>query len=298
MMSGDPGMELTRGVSPRVVRRDRLTLTESCCEALEEAIETGAYRPGSRLPSEAELAEQLDVSRPTVRDALRMLVERGLIVRRHGHGTFVREHRIQKDLTRNFGITDMIRSAGCVPSAKETQVLRVRADAEVAAALEVPVGDEVWEIERVRLADDRPVVLSTDYLAGDALEESDLDAVLSGGEQSVYTLLYNVCGLTISRGEAQLAPCKTTARLRALLGVKSGAPLLCIRQVDFDQRDRPVVYSVEYHVADWVSFSVERTGPGMGAIEHGSREGGHLAPATGQRTVSSEATSGVRVLRN
>ena len=269
------------------MRRDRLTLTESCCEALEEAIATGAYRPGSRLPSEAELAGLLNVSRPTLRDALSMLVERGLILRRHGQGTFVREHRIQKDLNRNFGITDMIKSAGCTPSAKGTQVRQVAADAEVAAGLEVPVGHPVWEIERVRLADDRPVVFSIDYFAEDLLGSEDLEEVINGGEQSVYTLLYTLRGLTISRGEAQLAPCKTTARLRTLLEVKSGAPLLCIRQVDFDQRDRPVVYSIEYHVADWVSFRVERVGPGLTAVDHWPR--GDAASVSTRQVASDRA---------
>ena len=101
-----------------MVRRDRVTLTQSCAEALEEAIRLGTYRPGSRLPSEAELAEQLAVSRPTLRESLRLLEERGMISRRHGRGTFVRERPIQKELNRNFGITSMIRAAGYEPSAQ------------------------------------------------------------------------------------------------------------------------------------------------------------------------------------
>jgi DNA-binding GntR family transcriptional regulator len=51
------------------------------------------------------------------------------------------------------------------------------------------------------------------------------------------------------------------------LDVKPGTPLLCIRQVDFDQHGRAVVYSVEYHVADWVLFSVERLGPGIATTD-------------------------------
>lgn len=296
-MASDVSNEEPRHAEPRVVRRDRLTLTESCCQALEEAIAAGVYRPGSRLPSEAELAEQLAVSRPTLRDALRMLVERGLILRRQGQGTFVREQRIQKDLNRNFGITDMIKSAGYTPSARDTHVRNAPAEAEVAAGLRVPVGERIWEIARVRLADDRPVVFSTDFIIGDLLAEHDLEEIISGREQSVYSLLYRLCGLTISRGEAQLAPCKTTTRLRTLLEVTSGAPLLCIRQVDFDQRGRPVVYSVEYHVADWVSFSVDRIGPGAAAIDYLQRGGGHVGSTPSLRTASNAMTSDGPVLR-
>ena len=154
---------------PRVVRRDRVTLTQSCAEALEEAIEAGTYRPGSRLPSEAELADQLAVSRPTLRESLRLLEERGMIRRRHGRGTFVRERPIQKELNRNFGITSMIRAAGYAPSVQGGVVTGLDADAEVAERLALDVGDPVWRVERVRMADDRPVVFSTDTVPGHLL---------------------------------------------------------------------------------------------------------------------------------
>jgi GntR family transcriptional regulator len=253
-------------VSPaelRVVRRDRVTLTQSCAEALEEAIESGAYRPGARLPSEAELAEQLAVSRPTLRESLRLLEERGMIRRRHGRGTFVRERPIQKELNRNFGITSMILAAGYRPGSRDGNVVSIKADAELVARLGVVLGDPVWQIERVRLADERPVVFSIDSLPEHLVAREDLDRLLEEEDQSLYSALYSLRGIAVHRGEAELVPCKATAELRALLDVKPGAPLMCMRQVDFDQHGRAVVYSVEYHVSDWVRFSVERLGPGM-----------------------------------
>jgi len=252
---------------PRVVRRDRVTLTQSCAEALEEAIEAGTYRPGSRLPSEAELAEQLAVSRPTLRESLRLLEERGMILRRHGRGTFVRERPIEKELNRNFGITGMIRAAGYAPSVRGGAVASAVADADLADRLALAVGDSLWRLERTRLADDRPVVFSIDTIAGNLLARDDLDDVVSGEEQSLYSLLHRLRGIVIYRGEAELIPCRASGELRERLEAKAGAPLLCIKQVDFDQRGRAVLYSVEYHVADWVRFSLERVGPGIATID-------------------------------
>jgi GntR family transcriptional regulator len=250
-----------------VVRRDRVTLTQSCAEAVEQAIELGTYRPGSRLPSEAELSEQLAVSRPTLRESLRLLEERGMIIRRHGQGTFVRERPIHKELNRNFGITSMIRAAGYKPSSRDTRVVGILADEKLAQTLRVALGASVWQIERVRLADERPVVFSIDSIPEHLVAREDLDQVVSDADQSLYSLLHRVRGVVIHRGEAELVPCKATPELRTLLEVKSGTPLLCIRQVDFDQRGRAVVYSVEYHVADWVRFSVERLGPGLATTD-------------------------------
>lgn len=251
----------------RVVRRDRVTLTQSCAEALAAAIESGAYRPGARLPSEAELAAELAVSRPTLRESLRLLEERGMISRRHGQGTFVRERPIQKELNRNFGITSMIRAAGYTPSVRQSVVTATTADAELAERLAIGVGDPLWRVERVRLADDRPVVFSIDSVPGHLLARDDLDDVVSGEEQSLYSLLHKLRAIVIYRGEAELVPCRASAELRDRLEAKSAAPLLCIKQVDFDQRGRAVVYSVEYHVADWVRFSLERVGPGIATID-------------------------------
>lgn len=252
---------------PRVRRRDRVTLVQSCFEALSAAIESDSYRPGDRLPSEVELAEELAVSRPTLREALHLLEARGMVRREHGRGTFVRERPINKDLNRNFGITTMIRDAGYSPSVRGGVILSALADAELAEKLGLNRGDPIWQIERVRLADDRPVVLAIDSLSGRLASRDELDQLVSGEEQSLYAMLHKLRGIVIRRGEAELLPVRTRLKLRDRLELKPGVPLLCIKQVDFDSRDRPCVYSVEYHVADWVRFCLNRVGPGAGSID-------------------------------
>ena len=266
-MSSPPDETVRPSGEPRVMRRDRVTLTQSCLEALSSAIESGTYPPGSRLPSETELAEELAISRPTLRETLRLLEARGMVRRQHGRGTFVRERPINKDLNRNFGITTMIRDAGYVPSVRGGVIVSSLADAELAERLDLKRGDPIWQIERVRLADDCPVVFAVDSLPGHLVAREDLDELVSGEEQSLYALLYRLRGIVVHRGEAELLPVRPHLTIRECLGVKAGAPLLCIKQVDFDGRDRPCVYSVEYHVADWVRFSLERVGPGM-ASQH------------------------------
>ena len=263
-----PAREPARSAAElRVVRRDRVTLTQSCAEALEEAIELGMYRPGGRLPSEAELAEKLAVSRPTLREALRLLEERGTIRRHHGRGTFVCERPPHEALNRNFGITSMIRAAGCEPSTRHGRVVPIMADADLAERLGLTPGDPLWQIERLRLADDRPIVFSIDSLPSYLVAPADLDALVSGKEQSLYHLLYERRGVAVHRGEAEFLPCRASAELPGLLQVKSGTALLCMRQVDFDQHGSAIVYSVDYHVPDWVTFKLERVGPGSATSE-------------------------------
>jgi GntR family transcriptional regulator len=239
----------------------RGSLTDSCVEALTRAIGSGAYLPGSPLPSETDLAAQLDVSRATLREALRTLEEQRLITRRHGRGTFVSEVPIVKDLHRNFGITAMIRAAGYHPSTLNQNLEKTTATREIAGKLGLKTGSPVMKLRRLRLADERPVVLSTEILPGHIFNQPDLD-LLSDDGQSLYTYLYREKGIAIYRGWAELIPMRATADLAAALEVKRGTVLLCISQVDFDDRGTAVMYSIEHHVADWVRFNIERIGPG------------------------------------
>ena len=111
---------------------ERKTLTEIAHQELRKAITGGTFRPGSQLPTEAELCEMLGVSRTVVREALRVLEDDGLVARRHGVGTFVRNHPILKNLNFNFGITEMIESAGSQPGTSHLAIKKETADAEKA----------------------------------------------------------------------------------------------------------------------------------------------------------------------
>jgi GntR family transcriptional regulator len=247
---------------PAVSRKQaRGSLTDSCVEALTEAIGSRVYAPGDPLPSETDLATQLDVSRATLREALRTLEDRQLIIRRHGRGTFVNEVPIVKDLHRNFGITAMIRAAGYHPATANQVLETTPATREIAEKLCVQPESPVTRLRRLRLADKRPVVLSTEFLPGHICTDKDLN-LLSDNHQSLYTFLYRHKGIAIYRGRAELIPMKATVELAVALEVKRGSLLLCISQVDFDDRGRAVMYSIEHHVADWVHFVIERIGPG------------------------------------
>ncbi len=247
------------------VKSGRVSLTQSCADAIAAAISGGAYSPGSQLPAEAQMASNLGVSRATLRDALRQLQDRGLIVRRHGRGTFVAKRPIPKDLNRNFGITAMIRSGGYRPGTRGLQLREEAADRELALSLGLAPGDPVTVMERVRLANDRPVVWSSDAVPRRLLDLADAEA-MSGDDASLYGLLYKLHQITVYRGVAELSPKSATASLASLLQVRRGAPLLYIKQVDYDGSGTPVLCSVEYHVSDWISFTLERVGPGT-AVE-------------------------------
>jgi GntR family transcriptional regulator len=223
---------------------------------LREQLRRGDHPPGGKLPSEPDLAARLGVSRPTLREALRLLEDQGLIVRRHGSGTYVANRLpLANSLHENFGVERLIRATGAEPAVREARWAELPADEELAGALEVPLGSPVSVLERVRVSDGVPVVHSHDHLPPDAVTGDG--PPLAG---SLYDYLA-AAGRPVAFGEALLEPGVADGPTAAALGVDVGSPLLTIRQTDFDTDGAPVLYSVERHLASAFEFRVHRSGP-------------------------------------
>ncbi len=243
--------------------KTRRALANQVRQRLRLLISNGTYPPGARLPNEEELSESLGVSRTTLREALQGLAEEGLILRRHGHGTFVNQRPLQlkNSLDLNFGVTDLIRATGHTPGTRDVVVHTQPARQYVASRLGIAPEDEVLSIERVRLADSRPVIFSIDILPMALLETLTYEVTeLYTG--SLYQFLAQRAGLTIHHGIAQIQPLVAEAWLARKLDLSPGALLLYLEQVDYTPDQKPVLFSQEYHVPNAFEFTIYRRGPG------------------------------------
>ena len=244
----------------RSARAEKKTLTEIAEQELRQAIARGTFRPGAQLPTEAELCQMLGVSRTVVREALRVLEENGLVIRRHGVGTFVRDHPILKNLNFNFGITEMIESAGLVSGTSHLAIRSESADQEMAEQLRVTLGTPLVTVERVRTADGHPVVYSLDTLPEALLKRAEIDPQLFL-THSIYNILQTSLGQVIEYGIARLLPVAGPDFVTEKLALPKGALTLYIVQTDYSPDDKPLVYSREYHLPDAFDFIVWRRGP-------------------------------------
>ena len=241
-------------------KAERKTLTEIAQDELRQAITSGTFRPGSRLPTESELCEMLGVSRTVVREALRVLEEDGLVSRRQGVGTFVRNHSILKNLNFNFGITEMIESAGLKSGTSHLAIKKEPADQEKAEQLRVALGTPLFTVERIRTADGRPVVYSLDTFAETLVQRANFDPELLRTE-SIYNLLQTSLGQVIEYGIARLLPIEAPQPVAEKLQLAAKALTLYIVQTDYSSDDEPLIYSCEYHLPDAFDFVVWRRGP-------------------------------------
>jgi GntR family transcriptional regulator len=231
-------------------------------DELKQRIDRGELPAGTRLPSEPDLAAELQVSRATLREALRALELEGLLRRRQGSGTFVADHpRVANSLDVNFGVTEAIRAAGMTAGMAHCRHWVEPASAGEAALLELEPGQDVLVVERVRTAEGKPVVLSRDIFPSRLLAGHE-QAVQEMLKRSIYEVLEGDLGIVIHHGVARFRPVRADRAVAGRLGVPRGELLLYLWQVDYALDGTPVISSHEFHLADAFDFSVVRRGPG------------------------------------
>ncbi|MEU9207672.1 GntR family transcriptional regulator [Streptomyces sp. NPDC048415] len=220
-------------------------------QQLEAAIEHGALTPGSLLGNEIELAARLGLSRPTVRQAIQSLVDKGLLVRRRGVGTQVVHSQVKRPLELS-SLYDDLESAGQRPATHVLVNAVEPASAEVAAALGVPEGGDVHRVERLRLAHGEPMAYLRNFLPPDLLE---LDS-----ERMEATGLYRLmrtAGITLHSARQSVGARAATVEEGERLGEPAGAPLLTMQRTTFDDTGRAVEFGSHIYRASRYSFEFQ-----------------------------------------
>ena len=245
---------------PTISRPIHATLTDQTVQAIQEAVKQGKFLPGSQLPPEMELLQMLGVSRTTLREALRILEEQRLIRKRRGLGTFVMERAIVKDMSQNFGITEMISQAGYTPGTRDFDIYLEPSSKAIAEKLDIPNDSTLVVIDRVRTANDTPVVWTRDIMPQSYLG-AWMPTIEELSQESLYDCLERYTNIRITNGSASFSPVQANREIAEKLNGQRNSLLLLIEQVDNDQSQRPVLYSVEYHLTDKFNFIIQRKGP-------------------------------------
>ena len=248
---GEPAIPGLRGPGGRTAD-DRQPKYLRIHANLRERISSGRWLPGSALPSQRELADEFGVSIMTLRQALQLLTDEGLIETRHGSGTFAAA-RYAYDLghLRSFA-SDLIAQGAKIT----TELLAAEAvtpPADVAARLGTP--GEALRVRRLRLSDGRPLIVQTSYLPvtlAEVVEPAGL------GRQGLYALLAGH-GLTIARAQESISPTTLGADDARDLARPEGSPALLSHRVSFTAADVPLIDDRALLAADSIVLTVNRS---------------------------------------
>lgn len=231
------------------------SLTDQVKAHLKERIVDGEFDEG-RIPPETELAEELGVSRTTVRDALTRLEQEGVIWRKQGSGTFVNQPglQIKSRLEEMWAYEDVLEAHGYTPSVRVLRTETAEADADLAGDLQIEPGDPVLVIEKLFLENRKPVVLTINRIPAE---------LLSGGEEvdgrvRLPELLEEHADRHLAYYLSEIAPVALSAHAAKQLGLKRGTPAISFEEIGFDQDNTPVVQATSYFNDDLLRLRLIR----------------------------------------
>lgn len=240
------------------LRIDRRPLHIQARQHLLKLIEEGTYDPGEQLPSESNLAAQLGISRPTLREALFNLEQEGVIVRKHGVGTFVASaygERLTSGLERLDSILAMADQQDM-----STQVLRLRveqipADEQLARKLQLPTATPLTCVRRTIAVDGHSAAYLVDFASTEVLPPESVDASFDG---SVLDLLRRRNSIRVCEAVAEITAITADSLLAEHLDVTPGEALLLLSETLLTEDFVPIEFSRNYFLPDFFDLHVLR----------------------------------------
>ena len=221
-------------------------------EAIRRQVRDGQLiDKAGRLMTEAELGRHFGVSRITIRNAISPLVNEGMFARTRGRGTFLRSNQPENWVGRLMGFSETIRDAGYQAGAKVLQQgMTNRHDAEVREQLRERA---VWQLKRLRLADDTPIAIEHAFYPPDIgleLEKRDLTSII------MYRVFEEELGHPIKEAKQTISASLADAASAKMLGVKAGSPLLAIERLTLGTEGRPLELLRSVYLPDYFRLSI------------------------------------------
>ncbi|THA71229.1 GntR family transcriptional regulator [Streptomyces sp. A0958] len=244
---------ITRLIS--IDRSSPVPLYFQFAQQLQRLIESGTLAPGTRLENEISLADRFGLSRPTMRQAMQHLVDKGLLARKRGVGTQVVNNRVRRQVELSSLFEDLQRE----DRRPRTEVLSLRtvpATGRVATALRLEPGTDTLAMRRLRYADDEPIAVMENHLPANLLSLTEEDLVTHG----LYALLRQA-GVALRSAEQTIGARRATAAESRLLAESRGGTLLTMERTVLGDVGHPVEFGSHLYRASRYSFEMTLTAP-------------------------------------
>ncbi len=221
-------------------------------EALVDEIRSGIYSEGDRFPSDTELVERYGVSRGTIREALKMLFQRGYLIRAQGKGTFVTYRKIQQDPDHLIGFSELMRRNNIHPSARIIEKKITTPGEWLTNIMKLKPSDKVVRIVRLRLGDEQPLIIERSFFNFTYFEpllDKDLE------NNSIYELLYRHTYTELGDAFQRIEAVSAGKSEHELLRVPLGTPLLLMKRLIKVSSGEYFQYSEDVYRSDRISFT-------------------------------------------
>lgn len=228
---------MARSIDPN----DYLPRYYQLANILRDRISDGKIDANQPIPSERQLESLYNVSRPTIRQAIDLLVRQGYLYREHGKGTFVSPQKLQKGISELTSFTEDMKQRGIVPGQKILEIGTVQPPENVRLHMELPADcPALLRIERLRLGDGIPMGVQTSFYLlpeGQTISREELEKY-----GSIYTMLQEKFHLIPTEADETLEVTLATPREASLLQIKPGSPLLLSERTTWSQYRRVIEF--------------------------------------------------------
>jgi GntR family transcriptional regulator len=225
---------------------------------LKSQIEDGELPPLQPIPSERELEEIYNVSRTTIRQAISLLSNQGFVFREHGRGTFVAPPKLQNSLHELTSFTQDMQARGLVPGQKVLELAYIEPSQKIRCQLELnPDVKQVLFLKRLRLADNKPIGIHSDYLPLGPSQPITIQEIEQSG--SLYSLLQSKFNLIPSKAYETIEATIADPEEAQLLEVNEGSPLLSFDRTVWSQTRQAMEFVRVVYRADRYQYFVHLT---------------------------------------
>ncbi|MCL2827961.1 MAG: GntR family transcriptional regulator [Oscillospiraceae bacterium] len=223
-------------------------------ESIKRYIQENSIKPGGMILSERELCDVFNVSRMTVRQAVNLLTQEGILMRQKGKGTFVSALKFQRPLTSLTSFTmDMI-SRGFTPTSAVLECAEAEALGHVAERLQLKKGEQVIRLVRIRIANGRPHAYECSYLL---YEKAKVILDMNFTNQSLYDVLEAQCGVRMSKAKEAIEASVCPDEICSKLEIPPKSLTFHIERTTYDEGGVPVEYVASHYRIDQFKFYVE-----------------------------------------
>jgi GntR family transcriptional regulator len=234
----------------------RPSLTEQAKTHIKQRILNDEF-DGARIPSETELANQLGVSRTTIRDALSRLQIEGVILRKQGAGTFVNRAglRIKSRLEEIWGYENVLEDHGYSPSTKILSVRQESPDSEAAERLRLGAGEKLLVVEKLFLANEKPVILTINRIPLGLIRRPFVEADF---HVPAYQFLLEFGQQRLSHYLSEIVPTVVSGALSEILKLEPGSALLTFEESGYNEANEPIILARSHFRDDLLRFRLIR----------------------------------------
>ncbi|WHX40163.1 GntR family transcriptional regulator [Mesobacillus sp. AQ2] len=219
-------------------------------EYIKSQIESGELKPDEAIPSERVYADLFKISRMTIRQALTNLVNDGYLYRQKGKGTFVNQKKVENRLEGMTSFTEDMKERGLTPGSRLVSFEIIPASRKIADMLHLAEHTPVFEIKRVRLADDAPLALETTFLPANLVKGLTEEII----NHSLYEYIEEKLSLTIHEATQQIEATIAKEHELPLLEIDRGSPVLLIHRTSYLKDGTPFEYVKSAYRADRYKF--------------------------------------------